>query len=70
MDLPARGITGLGYCAGSCGTEDCEAVLITCDCATSCHLTAEVPETGTHEIAYTCDGCHSVTWFTVTREAA
>lgn len=70
MDFPARSIIGLHYCGGECGTEACPAVVITCDCAESCHLTVEVPETGTHEIAYTCDGCHSVTWFTVTQEAA
>lgn len=70
MTFPGRSIIGLEYCGGGCGEDGCQAVVIDCDCGTSCHLAVEVPETGAHEAAYTCDGCHSVTWFTVTREPA
>lgn len=46
-------------------------MLIDCDCGTGTHLTVEAPEEpGAYEAAFTCDGCLSVRWFTVTRDAA
>jgi hypothetical protein len=42
-------------------------VLIGCDCATTTHLIIEDADklTEDREMAFTCDGCHSVHWFTV-----
>jgi hypothetical protein len=42
-------------------------ILIKCDCATTTHLVVEIPEgvAGNHEVAVTCDGCHTVRWMTV-----
>jgi hypothetical protein len=64
---PPRSIISLTSCGGECGDPACMAMVIGCDCATTTHLTVEdagrLPD-GT-ELAFTCDGCHSVTWFTV-----
>jgi hypothetical protein len=70
MTYPARSIIALSYCGGDCGTAGCEAVELTCDCGLTTHMTIEgIPPEGKFEGAFTCDGCSSVTWFTVTREA-
>ncbi len=41
--------------------------LIGCDCGTTTHLIVEDENTltETQESAFTCDGCHSVHWFTI-----
>lgn len=45
-------------------------VLLTCDCGTATDLTVEVEGDfgpgGKGEAAVTCEGCHTVHWFTVT----
>jgi len=70
VTFPARSIVALDYCGGECGTEACPAVVIGCGCGTTTHLTAEVPGgPGKYQAAFTCDGCTSVNWFTVSREA-
>lgn len=70
MTFPARSIIAVDRCDGSCGDDECRAVLIDCDCGTGTHLTVEFPEApGKYEAAYTCDGCTTVNWFTVSREA-
>lgn len=66
MTFPARSIIGLAACGGGCGTEQCGAIRITCDCGTQTHLALDVSGHGKAEAAFTCDGCQSVTWFTVT----
>jgi hypothetical protein len=62
---PARSIISLK----ACPDEGCPALLIGCDCATTTHLIVEdadsVPDGA--EAAFTCDGCHSVHWFTIRR---
>jgi hypothetical protein len=42
-------------------------LLVTCDCATSTQWVIEGLErlTEAQEIPFTCDGCYSTTWFTV-----
>ncbi len=70
MTFPARGILGITPCEGKCGTPGCPAIVIACDCATTTHLTVEVQGSGTAEAAVTCDGCGSVTWFTVSATPA
>ena len=47
--------------------EEGGGLLIGCDCGTTTHLHIEADGTlaETCEIAVTCDGCHSVNWFTV-----
>ena len=48
--------------------EDGGGFLIGCDCATTTHLVFEEDAdriTEAHELAFTCDGCHSVHWFTI-----
>jgi len=42
-------------------------LLIGCDCATETHLVIDGLDqlTECREMAFTCDGCQSVTWFTV-----
>lgn len=68
MTFPARSIIGLEMCAGACGEPECPALVIACDCGTTTHLTVEVQGTGTAEAAFSCDGCTTVTWFTVTKD--
>lgn len=43
-------------------------VEILCDCATLTELTLDIDPgvTGDREIPFLCDGCHTVTWFTLT----
>lgn len=41
-------------------------VLLTCDCSSVTDLTAEAPAAGSQEAAFTCDGCGTAHWFTVT----
>jgi hypothetical protein len=64
VTFPARSIISLE----ACPDEGCGAILIGCDCATTTHLIVDfgggTVEDGT-EMAVTCDGCQSVTWFTV-----
>jgi hypothetical protein len=69
VTFPGRSIIALDYCGGECGEQACPAVVIGCDCGTTTHLTVEVPVSGKHQAAFTCDGCLSVNWFTVSREA-
>ena len=42
-------------------------VLLTCDCGTATDLTVQVegPIPGGAEAAFTCDGCHTAHWFTI-----
>lgn len=44
------------------------ALRILCDCGTTTVLILERPPgtPGLHEFAWTCDGCHTVRWCTVT----
>jgi hypothetical protein len=45
-------------------------VLIGCDCGTTTHLVIDAAGlTEAREAAFTCDGCMSVSWFTVTPPA-
>lgn len=43
-------------------------VEILCDCATLTELEIKIEPgaTGTRDIPFLCDGCHTVTWFTLT----
>ena len=43
-------------------------VLLTCDCGTATDLTVVIEGVlpASAEAAYTCDGCHTVHWFTIT----
>lgn len=66
MTPPGRSILSLASCDGRCGTDGCPAVEILCDCGTATHLTVEFTGKGKGEAAFTCDGCLTVTWFTVT----
>ena len=66
MTFPARGILAIAVCGGACGDLGCPAVVIGCDCGTVTHLTVVVEGNGMVESAFTCGGCLSVTWFTVT----
>ena len=47
--------------------EEGGGVLIGCDCATTTQLIIEDADklTEPREMAFTCDGCHSVHWFTL-----
>ena len=45
-------------------------VLLTCDCGTATDLTVQVVGSGVAgEAAFTCDGCGTSHWFTVTAKA-
>jgi hypothetical protein len=71
VTFPGRSILRLEACGGKCGAAGCTAVLVDCDCGTSTHLAVEVQGSpGTAEAAFTCDGCATVTWFTVTSAAS
>jgi len=64
LTFPPRSVISLR----ACPDEGCGAILIGCDCATTTHLTVDfggVPVPDGQEAAFTCDGCHSVTWFTI-----
>lgn len=47
--------------------EEGGGLLIACDCGTTTQLVIDGAEnlTERQELAFTCDGCQSVTWFTV-----
>ena len=51
--------------------EEGGGILIGCDCATTTQLIIEGADelTETREMAFTCDGCHSVHWFTIGPQA-
>ena len=70
VTLPPRSILYVRPCAGECGDADCQAVIIGCDCATTTHLTVDIigQLATAQEAAFTCDGCQSVHWFTMTPE--
>jgi hypothetical protein len=63
-DLPRRSLVAAEFI-----TPDRDGqvrVLLTCDCSYVTDLTAEIPSAGSAEAAYTCDGCGTAHWFTVT----
>ena len=77
-DLPPRSLHARPATEAD-GNEGRGGLVVTCDCGESCLLTFEprTPEGReippgtpaavlTQEIAYTCDGCLSVTWLTLT----
>ena len=65
---PPRSLLYVKPCGGECGDQGCQAVVIGCDCATTTHLTVEIigQLATAQEAAFTCDGCQSVHWFTMT----
>jgi hypothetical protein len=65
-DLPGRSLLGAEYLEPH---QDGQVrVLLTCDCGTATDLTVAIDGelNGTAEAAFTCDGCHTVHWFTIT----
>jgi hypothetical protein len=60
---PPRGLIGIRPVPPEQGG----GLLVTCDCATSTQWVIEGIEhlTEAQEIPFTCDGCMSVTWFTI-----
>jgi hypothetical protein len=63
IEFPGRSLIGME----SVPAEQGGGILIKCDCATTTHLVVDIPDgvSGDHEIAVTCDGCHTVNWLMI-----
>ena len=68
-EMPGRSLIGAEYLIPE--HDNAVRVLLTCDCGRSTDLTVIVdcPVHQLGEAAFTCDGCHSVHWFTISSRA-
>jgi hypothetical protein len=63
-DLPGRSLVAVEFLQPD--RDGQIRVLLTCDCSFVTGLTAEIPDTGSAEAAFTCEGCGTSRWFTIT----